>query len=127
MKTKTTLKLFVGQFLSILLTSTTVFAITETRAKSADTYEKTESAYVISKTQSVQSMCEAGDNLVKGFCSGENRLVFGGEVEHEVFLDSKELKADSKNGWTCSPRLLHPEQIIRLESTVICQKTQTKT
>ncbi len=101
---------------------TPAHALSEIRILSSDTYQKTEREYVASTGTKVEVKCEAGDELVDGACFGEEKMKFASESEHGIFLNSEQVE---KNGWSCSPKVLHPPQVLRVDSIVTCKKSKS--
>lgn len=101
-------------------TAVPVFALSETHALSGDTYEKVERAYVISAGKSISARCNEGDDLTSGKCTAVNRLQSENEREHSVFLTS-ERSEENNLSWSCTPKTVHPEQVLLITSVAICK------
>lgn len=106
-------------FVSDIWTSGPLFALSETRTLSGDTYQRIQHEYVNSTYILVEALCEPGDTVVKSFCYGENLWT----DEHGVFLEAIDKKTETnQSGVDCKARILTPDRTLRIDS-VVCKKS----
>jgi len=116
------------------------WALEERRELAADRYERIARETRLSAGRPVVVYCDADDVAVDGFCDGANQtglaqyprsVDFVGVPERglrEIHLQHAMIKDATARaaGSSCHARVVHPEQVLRVDAHIICRRASEK-
>lgn len=134
----------IAVIMSIFLSSTPTFALSESSAAGEDSYERLQHEFVLSSKSEVIAYCEPGDTAIKFSCAARAQNIVPDQLRYlhdmpqrsasgdEGYIDvnlfeSREIHEQGRAGIACRVKVVRADQELRVTAALKCRKALEKT